>query len=193
MHGLVQQIPASFIRHHIGLNKKENYVLVGTQGCEWVMTFNTIGFKVGWKEFSIAYQLETGDGIMLSLVAPKRFYANVFDKFGIEKFETQQPRNRVASPTSKGNQVSNSMNGGGGGAENQYTPLDSNGTHLNREGQSNGTHHHTAGTSGQNGSHDNRILFRDKHHLSPNEPAVSNSELLIPTPPRVPKRASCCF
>ena len=94
--GLVQQIPAVYVREHIGKGAK-SFVLEGVTGSEWVVTFNNIGLSGGWKAFAIDYHLEKGDQIMFGLVAPNRFYVNVFDKSGMEKVCTKKLLNRRGS------------------------------------------------------------------------------------------------
>lgn len=91
----LQQIPVSYIRNHIGVSKKKKFVLEAAPGCEWPVTFHSVAFEAGWKEFAVDYELEKGDGIMFSLVDRRRFHVNVFDKFGMEKLSTKQR----ASPT----------------------------------------------------------------------------------------------
>jgi hypothetical protein len=72
-------------------NGRENYILVGVTGVEWVVTFDNMALKDGWKAFATDYKLEKGDLVMFALVAPKRFYVNVFDGFGMEKVSTREP------------------------------------------------------------------------------------------------------
>lgn len=84
------QIPAFYFRKHMPKGRG-NYILVGVTGVEWVVTFDNMALKDGWKAFATDYRLEKGDLVMFALVAPKRFYVNVFDGFGMEKVSTREP------------------------------------------------------------------------------------------------------
>ncbi|KAG0586829.1 hypothetical protein KC19_2G120800 [Ceratodon purpureus] len=78
------QIPAFYTREH-GPNIRGKCLLVGVTGAQWEVSFKDISFRDGWKVFANDYKLEKGDIIVFSLVAPKKFLVNIFDKFGMEK------------------------------------------------------------------------------------------------------------
>lgn len=173
----MQQVPAPYLRDHISSGSKREYILVGVTGSEWRVTFKGIGFKGGWRAFAIDYRLEKGDLVTFALVAPNRFYVDVFNIFGMEKY----PINSRGSPSTvvkktpqlgppNDSLVSNFTSRADGTPE--HTPT--------QELKPNVPCPPSGKASGQNGNHDEKLsplsrkrALNEKDHLS-HEPVVRN-------------------
>lgn len=143
------QIPAAYVREHMGMSIEETYILEDVTGSEWVVISSSATLKNGWKAFAVDYQLEKGDQIMFGLVAPKRFYVSVFDKSGMEKVSTRQHLNSMGSTgtamdkeSELAPQVSKPMSGG---AEDPCTPMNlAHSKGATRRARSNDTSQHNS-------------------------------------------------